>query len=245
MRGHRVRLLERDRQLGGQVRLAAMAPGRAEWGEIVEHLEARMSQLGVDVQRETEVTVDALLHDEADAFIVATGSKSAPCPFAVTPASQVFDEWQIMRATDLVVQRCVVVDLGGRYQAAAVVETLLSRGAEVVWVSTDMYIGARIDPTTFVRLKRRLGDRSITEMPQTAVLSVDGQSVTTVDIFSGRTSELADVDCVVVVGNKQVDDVLARSLDDAGRTVHVVGDCLAPRHVTSAIYEGELAGRAV
>ena len=245
MRGHRVSLLERDDHLGGQVHLAALAPGRAEWGEITRHLEARVEQLGVDVMLGTELTVDELLRSEADAIIVATGSKPASAPFAVSPGSRVLDEWQIMRSSDLVVSRCVVVDLGGRYQAAAVVETMLSRGAEVVWVSTDMFIGARVDPTTFVRLKRRLADRTITEMAQTAVVAVDEGSVSTVDLFSGAMSQIADVDCVVVVGNKQVDDALARGLEGAGRTVHVVGDCLAPRHVTSAIYEGELAGRAI
>jgi NADPH-dependent 2,4-dienoyl-CoA reductase/sulfur reductase-like enzyme len=245
MRGHTVRLLERDDHLGGQVHLAALAPGRAEWGEITRHLEARIAQLGVDVMLETEVTVDELLRSESDAIVVATGSKPAPAPFAVTAGARVLDEWQVMRASDLTVRRCVVVDLGGRYQAAAVVETMLSRGAEVVWVSTDMFIGARVDPTTFVRLKRRLADRTITEMAQTAVVAVDERSVSTVALFSGTMSEIPDVDCVVVVGNKQVDDALVRGLEGAGRSVHVVGDCLAPRHVTSAIYEGELAGRAI
>jgi len=41
----------------------------------------------------------------------------------------------------------------------------------------------------------------------------------------------------------KADDELYLALKDAHPNVHRIGDCLAPRKLDHAIYEGELAGR--
>ncbi|MBB4685252.1 hypothetical protein [Amycolatopsis jiangsuensis] len=42
---------------------------------------------------------------------------------------------------------------------------------------------------------------------------------------------------------RTADDVLYHELRATGRTVHRIGNCVAPRKIDHAIYEGELAGR--
>ena len=77
-RGHRVVLLERDGALGGQMRTAARAPGRAELLRGVAFLERELARHGVDVRLGVEADAAAVLRLSPDAVVVATGSDAAP-----------------------------------------------------------------------------------------------------------------------------------------------------------------------
>ena len=55
-RGHDVTVYERDDDLGGQVRIAARAPGRAEFGDLIRNQIAECRRAGVAIK--TGVTVD-------------------------------------------------------------------------------------------------------------------------------------------------------------------------------------------
>ncbi len=74
-RGHRVTLIERSGELGGQIRLAARQPLHQEIGEVVAYLEPAVERLGVEIWRNAEADVQGLLDLEPDVIIVATGSQ--------------------------------------------------------------------------------------------------------------------------------------------------------------------------
>src|SRR5581483_7926557 len=79
-RGHAVTLFERERLLGGQMRLAARAPGRGELRRGVQYLEDMLRRLEADVRPGVEATVERVLAERPDAVILASGSE--PAPFA-------------------------------------------------------------------------------------------------------------------------------------------------------------------
>ena len=74
LRGHRVVLLEKSNELGGQVLLAARAPARAEYGGIVRFLVTQVRKLGVQVRLGVEATPALVLAEHPDAVVIATGS---------------------------------------------------------------------------------------------------------------------------------------------------------------------------
>ena len=74
-RGHAVTLHERDRRLGGQVLLAQLLPGRAEFGGIVANLEHEARRAGVRIVMGSEVTADLVKREAPDALILATGAR--------------------------------------------------------------------------------------------------------------------------------------------------------------------------
>lgn len=59
-RGHRMRLVERDRRLGGMLRAAAAGPGRQRLALLADWLEAECRRLGVGLETGREVTADDL-----------------------------------------------------------------------------------------------------------------------------------------------------------------------------------------
>jgi 2,4-dienoyl-CoA reductase-like NADH-dependent reductase (Old Yellow Enzyme family) len=243
--GHEVVLVERAPRLGGQVALAARAPGHDEWGEIVSHLESRVRALGVEVRLGVEATSTSLAADHADAVILATGAGPGPWPFGADPAATVLDEWQVIEGDAPRSTRVVMVDLGVRFEPAAVLETLLHRDNEVYWIAPTPTVGVEIEPGSLIALMARLADAKLHRMPTTMPIAAGADDVTVIDVLTGRTLQIADVGAVVVVGNKVSNNSLTIELEGSRTNVQSVGDCVAPRHTAISIYEGEVAGRAI
>ena len=244
LRGHRVVLFERSATLGGQVRHAASAPGHEEWGEIALHLAGRIERLGVDVRRGVEAGAEEVRAEQPDEVVVATGALPGPWPFSVAGEATVLDELQALAGPAPSGQAVVVFDLGVRGEATAVVEALVSRENAVTWVAPTPFVGMELDPATLPRLLVRLARHGVRRVPESLVVALEGTSVRLVNVFDQTSAVVEGIDSVVVVGNKVSVDGLVRELEGTVPAVRAAGDCVAPRHVAIAIYEGELAGRA-
>ena len=72
---------------------------------------------------------------------------------------------------------------------------------------------------------------------------IEGDRVTTFNLYTGAPEKLEGVDTVVLATGTKANDDLYLALKDEHANVHRIGDCLAPRKLDHAIYEGELAGR--
>jgi hypothetical protein len=69
------------------------------------------------------------------------------------------------------------------------------------------------------------------------------KEVGVVNLHTDAEEYRTDVDTVVLVGARLPVDDLYQGLTRDRRRVHRVGDCVAPRNLDHAIYEGFLAGR--
>ncbi|MCT8159093.1 NADPH-dependent 2,4-dienoyl-CoA reductase [Pseudoruegeria sp. SHC-113] len=70
-RGHRVTLIDRARELGGQLNIAKQIPGKEEFHGFVQWFETMVAKSSITVKLATEATPDLLA--EFDEIIVATG----------------------------------------------------------------------------------------------------------------------------------------------------------------------------
>jgi hypothetical protein len=52
-------------------------------------------------------------------------------------------------------------------------------------------------------------------------------------------------DNVIIMGGLQPDAALYQALKDQGLAVYAIGDCIQPRGIHEAIYEGHLAARSI
>src|SRR4030067_1850808 len=74
LRGHDVILCEKDKQLGGQVRLSSHVPYKQELLDFINYYEAVLDKLGAKVECGKEVTPDVVDGIEPDVVIAATGA---------------------------------------------------------------------------------------------------------------------------------------------------------------------------
>jgi 2,4-dienoyl-CoA reductase-like NADH-dependent reductase (Old Yellow Enzyme family) len=101
-RGHRVVLYERDPYLGGQLHIAARAPGRQDMEEPVRYYEIQFKRLGVEVNLGTAVVPATVKEEAPDAVIVATGGLPRAGDFAGA------DGPNVVQARDVLMERCEV-----------------------------------------------------------------------------------------------------------------------------------------
>jgi pyruvate/2-oxoglutarate dehydrogenase complex dihydrolipoamide dehydrogenase (E3) component len=72
---------------------------------------------------------------------------------------------------------------------------------------------------------------------------VDTEAAHVLNLYTGDIDEIRDFDTVVLCTGSHADGDLYFELKKALPNVHRVGDCVAPRRLDHAIYEGYVAGR--
>jgi NADPH-dependent 2,4-dienoyl-CoA reductase/sulfur reductase-like enzyme len=250
-RGHDVVLLERSRELGGKIRLAAMLPQRAELAAFATWRADECARRGVDIRLGVDADAAAVLALAPDAVIVATGgratvdtpSKSHQMPIAGSDQPWVVDHERALVEADAIGPRVVVVDAIGHIEAIGVGHHLAERGRDVT-VVTPLHSPLLLDAETMQKALPRAVRAGVRWRPNTAVVAIGDHEVTIADVMS-YALETLPVDNVVIRTHGVPDDALYHELKGSVADVRRVGDAVVPRLADRAIYDGHLAGRAV
>ncbi len=259
-RGHSVTLYERDHELGGQVNWLAKATSYREMRGIVDWLRSQIEKTEIRVETGVEATADSLIAEGFDAFVIATGSTprrdgwTALHPFRWGDGSQVegTDQWNVYTPLEIlhdevdVPSSCLILDDVGERQAVVVAEYLAERGHPVEIVTRLSHIApglanSRDIGSTHARLRKM----DVVFTPNHEIARIEEDRVELRDVHTGDIVVREPVDAVVLVTGNRANDDLLRELKQRGADARGIGDCLAPRRIFNAIWEGELAGREV
>ena len=253
-RGHAVTLVERGERLGGQVNLILATPGRSTFARLLADLRVHMDKHGVEVRLGTEATPELVGELAPDGVVVATGALPSKTGFSmVAPLVErlpgaggdaVVTAWDVLRGAETG-RRVVVLDDDGGRMAAGVAEVLLDAGRDVELVSR---FNALFPATQLTLDMPIVCGRVLTKGLRTRLHAwargIDGRTVTVYDLYTGADTRIEDVDTVVLATAALPDEALYLSLKAAGvPALHRAGDCVAPRKLDHAIYEGYVAGR--
>ena len=253
-RGHRVTLLERGDELGGQFRLAGRQPSRHQILDLIAWFERRLAALGVDVRLNTDASADHVEAAGADLVIVATGSRPPGTGFQRAlpmvdrlPGSDRPDAvaiQEVLAGTASVGRRALVLDDLGDWRGLGTALHLAEAGHEVTIVSSAPVIGGGLyHSAADGPLRRRFTAARGVMRPNTVVLSWDGEAAVVRDTLT-NTERRLDADTLVIAETPVAETALADELRARGVAFEAIGDCVAPRRASLAIYEGrELALR--
>jgi mycofactocin system FadH/OYE family oxidoreductase 2 len=252
LRGHAVRLYERAAELGGQLSIARQASGREELQDVGRYYARELRRLGVDVRLGTEVDADSIASEQADAVVVATGARPTRQPPPPLPAIQgaedksVFLAEQVLGDGATLGNRVVVYSSDSHLRGATTADTLADRGKRVTLVIPTLAPAphAVAEHNTWMLLMTRLAEKGVEIVGFTAVTEIGAGRVKTRHLLSQKEGEIA-CDAVVLAVGAAADDGLYRSLQGKVAELHRVGDCVAPRRMENAIYEGARVGRIV
>jgi mycofactocin system FadH/OYE family oxidoreductase 2 len=243
LRGHRVVLFEKDRELGGQVLVAARTPARADYAGIVRFLVRQVERLGVECRLAAEAGVESVLAEAPDAVVVATGSHPH------VPALPGLDGKHVVTDRDVLLDRVdvgehvVLIDDVHTQQGLSTADHLLERGRKVEVVSRLFYPGQDVGITSIVPLYTRLFSRGVVFTPHTDLVAVEGSTVVIANVYTGEERRIEGVDTVVLSTGARSTDALYRALRGKVAELHAVGDCVAPRGVHHALLEGTRVAR--
>ena len=249
-RGHHVTVLEREESPGGQVRLAAAVPSRAELGDLVRNQVGECRRLGVEVVYGVAASAAAVVEYAPDVVVVATGSRPARPHWvpAVSPdgAPRVADVTEVVDGSAVPAGRVLVVDELGFHQATSVAELLADRGCEVEILTPGMVVGQDLGITLDLEnWNVRAAAKGIAQTTDSVVMGLDAAGLQVLHHPTGRMAAYP-ADWVVLAVPAVPEDALYLSLREEGRyEVHRVGDCVAPRRAHSAVIEGDRVGATI
>ncbi len=240
--GNQVTVLEREQQPGGQVRLAAAVPNRAEFGDMIRNQVDECHHRGVTIEYGVEATVDAIRERAPDRVIVATGAEPQR-PWWVDPAaSNVCDVRDVLTGAAAPTGSIVVIDEIGFHHATSVAELLADRGHAVEIVTPGMVVGQDLGITLDMeQWWMRATAKGIVQSTDLVPMGFDGSTLTLMQHQTGATVTRTP-DWVVLAVPGVPADGLYHELRGAGWPVERVGDCVAPRRAHAAVIEGERAG---
>lgn len=247
-RGHQVRLYEKEEFLGGQIRLAMKGAGRDEVGVIIRNEKDQLDKAGVEVVRGVEVTPELVEKEQPDSVIIATGSVPKKYPVAGVDTPAVFNVWDVLGGEVELGEKIGFIDYDGHQRATATAEFLSDQGKEVHMITSSLFIGAELGPTQDLYLTRqRLLQKEVTFTPDIAVMEIGGNAgekfIKGFNVYSNQWQEWGPFDALVLAMGQEVDDDLYRQLKGKVLELHRIGDCVAPRKLDMAIWEGHQIGR--
>jgi thioredoxin reductase len=254
-RGHDVTLLEREDELGGNLRWAAKLPGREEIWEIAAWRIGECARRGVDVRTGVLATADTVLDLAPDAVIVATGGRAnklgnaAYHPMPVPGAEQdfVLDHVDALKRfladPDALGERIVLLDAVGHAQAIGLGELLASAGKQATCV-TPLPMPMALDGESAAAILPRAVHAGMVWRPNTAMAFIGDHEVTVVDVLS-REMETLPVDTVVIRTHGLPNNSLTHELAGKVDELVTIGDAVAVRLVDRAVYDGHVAARAL
>ncbi len=76
IRGHHVTLMEKEAQLGGQLKAGAAPPFKKSMENLLTWFSVQLEKLGVEIKLSTEATAERALSLQPDAIVAATGCSS-------------------------------------------------------------------------------------------------------------------------------------------------------------------------
>ncbi len=252
----RVRLVERSPVVGGHLGLLTRLPGLAEWGRLTAYRMAALQRLpNVELVTGHELTAADLAGDAADAIVLATGSHwsadglnaftRAPIPGAGAGAAHVLTpEDVVLGGRRPPPGRVVVYDGDGYLVGAAVAELLAREGREVELVTGYATVAPFCAETLEDALVReRLHGCGVAMRTGTVLTGIAPETLTCADA-DGEPLALAAAG-VVLVTQRVSDDALFHALDGRRAGVFRVGDCVAPRLLAEAIFDGHRLAREI
>jgi NADPH-dependent 2,4-dienoyl-CoA reductase/sulfur reductase-like enzyme len=236
--GHKVTLLERAKDAGGQVLLMRRMPIRRDFLGLVAQQLSRCARSGVELIFSRDATPEGVKALSPDAVILATGSTPQRAGNALTME-------EALMAPDKLGRRVAFHDLTGEWAALGAIEQLAKNGHEVTVFTAVAGFAWRTTIYSTLATRARLRELKVRIATLRAVKGFDAGELVVEDASTGELERLKGFDSLVVAQYNAADDRLFMPLRALGLEVTAVGDCLAPRTALEAVYEGHAAARAL
>ncbi|MCQ8848080.1 NADH:flavin oxidoreductase [Alteromonas stellipolaris] len=221
-RGHKVTLIEKSSELGGQISIAAKAPQRDQIAGITRWFALELARLCVDIQLNTAADEASIRGFNADVVILATGATPFinQNPHWGADDGLVVSSWDILNGEVSPGKNVLVYDTICEFSGLSVADFLAHNGALVEVVTDDIKPGAAVGGTTFPTYYRSLYEREVIMTSDLLLERVykEGDKLVAVleNEYTGQQEERV-VDQVVVENGTRPDELLYYQLKQDSR----------------------------
>ena len=249
-RGHDVTVWEKSKQIGGQLNLAVVSPGKQEMCKWLTHLNYRAKKAGVKFEFKKEATVENVKEFAPDAVVVATGAT----PLIPTFIKGVGD-YPVITTHDVLsrkvtIPKGTVCILGGGEVACETAEMLMADARPNSFATTgsigDVEVTlVEMQPQlmTGVCLPNRnialasLRREGVKSYINSKVLEVTEHDVK-IQHKDGSEEWLKGFDYIILGLGSRKYDPLSEELKAFVPEAHVIGDAVKPGQSSDAMHQG-------
>jgi len=241
LRGHRVALWERREVLGGNLIPASVPDFKQDYRRLKEYLSNQLRKLGITVELRKEATPELILRMEPDVVFIATGSTQ------IIPRIPGVKKRNVISALDMLLckrqtgERIVII--GGGLVGCETALYLAQKGLKVTIIEmldsvmSDVFIAIRM------HMLKLLADTNVNILNGIKVLEVKNSGVL-IAADDGKKSTL-EADTIILACGFTPNKGLYEAIKDKVPEIYAIGDCVEPRKVMNAIWEGFQAGRLI
>jgi 2,4-dienoyl-CoA reductase-like NADH-dependent reductase (Old Yellow Enzyme family)/NADPH-dependent 2,4-dienoyl-CoA reductase/sulfur reductase-like enzyme len=241
LRKHRVTLIEKEKELGGLMRYAAVPDFKAELRSFLRYLKTQVERLGVEILLNQRATPEVVREIKPDSVVLAAGSTvrlpdipGAGKPFVATFGELLFGEFKAGEE---------VVVVGGAAMGCEIAAHLAASGKKVTLVEMLGDLATDLEMRSRLALLQLLQERGVKILTHWKLEKIDNGYVH----LLGRDWKRKEVatDSVVLALGMTPNQELVKPLREKFSDLYVIGDCVKPRKIYQAIHEGAFAGRAI
>lgn len=236
-RGFKPVIFEKTGQLGGALRLAGMPPGKDLMTDFVEFQKHELLRAEVEVKLNTEPSIEEIQALDPYAVYWAAGAEPIIPPIPGVQDAHVCTANDILNGeTSFKGKRAIVI--GSGMTGCETAELLASQGNEVTIIEMQEQIGNGIYASILYDITQKLKNYNVQVITSHKVASIESESVTVVNVKSGKPQSFSADHVVLSLGVKSHRGLLAQLEEAFPGKVRVVGDSSKAGKVSDAIREG-------
>lgn len=238
-RGHEVIVIEKEKALGGQLRLMAEydLAHKEDLFDLLRYYHVMLDKNSIKVDLNTYVDKNfRKAYPLIDALVLATGAETS-ISFPIVKGGNVIDGMEMLREKKEVGAKVAV--LGGGKIGLYIAENLAGEGKQVTVIETEKSIGQDVMATSkwrHISLVKELGIEALTGV---WIKEINAEGVVIINKNSEEVTVRADT--VISSYRKSANsllDVLEFSVDE----LYCIGDAVSPRGLYQAIQDGYRMG---
>ena len=264
-RGHDVTVHEAANDPGGQIRLTAQTPRRAEMMSVIDWRYAECQRLGVTFHFNSYAEPDTVQEAAPDVVIIATGG--LPHDEVLTEGNALaVTAWDILSGDTRPGSNVLIYDDAGDYAALQAAETIAATGAAVELMTRDRMISSEVMAMSLTPAMRALQTGRVTFTPTwklDAIRREGNELLAEIGSDFGDVRAERRVDQVVInAGTRPLDDLyfalrpLSRNLGELDHAAFIdgrpqeisrnpdgafqlfrIGDAVACRNTHAAVFD--------
>ncbi|KJS31229.1 MAG: hypothetical protein VR64_12335 [Desulfatitalea sp. BRH_c12] len=245
LRGHKVRIYEKERDPGGQVNLICKDPARIDFDDLTRFQVMQLEKMGVPIHTGIEVTEAMIMEEAPECLVIATGSvpREIRTPVAEEPIPG-FDCATVMTLFDVynnpqsVGDNVLIFDRLGRVYGLSTALFLLEMGKTVEIATQLPHAGMHAGATFIPLLYGRLFGKGVNMTPNVELKEIAGDTVTLINVYNGKEEIRTGIDTVIPIVPQRAVDTIYRNVREKISDIYLIGDAAAPRNLMEAIHDG-------
>lgn len=268
-RGHHVTLFEASSQIGGQFALAAVIPGKEDYGFSLQSYQAQLQDAGVAIKTGVRVDLETLRREYFDDVIVSTGVTPRMLDIPGSDDPRVVAYTKVLDGTVTTGERVLIIGGGGIGHDVALFLAMQANGQRqtreefferwgihgkpkphpskrpiTMLKRSPGAFGRTLGKSTGWILRQELKDLNVRQIAAARYLKIDAAGL---HIAVEDRHQILPADTIVVCAGQASNRSLADDIAASGRTVHVIGGARLAGELDAqrAIYEGAILGNRI